>query len=99
MQGVVKNITNYGAFIDIGGVDGLLHITDMTWGRIAHPSEMLTLGDTITVKVLSFDKDTEKISLGLKQLTDNPWADVEDKLVVGNKIKGKIIFFIVASHN
>lgn len=90
LQGVVKNITNYGAFIDIGGVDGLLHITDMTWGRIAHPSELLSIGDTITVKVLSFDKDTEKISLGMKQLNDNPWADIEQKLIVGQRIKGKI---------
>ncbi|MGB8468069.1 MAG: S1 RNA-binding domain-containing protein, partial [Candidatus Babeliales bacterium] len=66
IQGIVKNITNYGAFIDIGGVDGLLHITDMTWGRIAHPSELLKIGEKITVKVLSFDKDHEKISLGMK---------------------------------
>jgi len=71
ISGVVKNITNYGAFIDIGGVDGLLHITDMTWGRISHPSELLKIGETITVKVLSFDKDNEKISLGHKQLTEN----------------------------
>ncbi|HEV2916515.1 MAG TPA: 30S ribosomal protein S1 [Candidatus Babeliales bacterium] len=90
IQGVVKNITNYGAFIDIGGVDGLLHITDMTWGRIAHPSELISIGDTITVMVLSFDKDTEKISLGLKQLTSNPWEEVERSLVVGSRIKGKI---------
>lgn len=90
IQGIVKNITNYGAFIDIGGVDGLLHITDMTWGRIAHPSELLAIGDQITVKVLSFDKDTEKISLGLKQLTPNPWEEVEKNLVVGQKIKGTI---------
>jgi small subunit ribosomal protein S1 len=90
LQGIVKNITNYGAFIDIGGVDGLLHITDMTWGRIAHPSELISIGDTVTVKVLSFDKDTEKISLGLKQLTLNPWAEVEKSLVVGSRIKGKI---------
>ena len=90
LQGIVKNITNYGAFIDIGGVDGLLHITDMTWGRIAHPSELLSIGETITVKVLSFDKNTEKISLGLKQLNDNPWANIEQKLVVGQRIKGKV---------
>jgi len=90
IQGIVKNITNYGAFIDIGGVDGLLHITDMTWGRVAHPSELLSIGDQITVKVLSFDKDTEKISLGLKQLTPNPWEEVEKNLVVGQKIKGTI---------
>lgn len=90
IQGVVKNITNYGAFIDIGGVDGLLHITDMTWGRIAHPSELLRLGETITVKVLSFDKDNEKISLGLKQLTGNPWSQLAATVTVGSKVKGTI---------
>jgi small subunit ribosomal protein S1 len=89
IQGVVKNITNYGVFIDIGGLDGLLHITDMTWGRIAHPSELVKIGDTITVKVLSFDKENEKISLGLKQLQENPWKAVES-LEVGKRIKGKI---------
>jgi len=90
IQGVVKNITNYGVFIDIGGVDGLLHITDMTWGRVAHPSEMVKIGDTITVKVLSFDKNNEKISLGLKQLQTNPWDKISDGLAVGQKIKGTI---------
>jgi len=90
IQGTVKNITNYGAFIDIGGVDGLLHITDMTWSRIAHPSELVKIGQKITVKVLSFDKENEKISLGLKQLTDNPWEKVSDKLEVGSRIKGTI---------
>jgi small subunit ribosomal protein S1 len=90
IQGMVKNITNYGVFIDIGGVDGLLHITDMTWGRISHPSEMVKIGDTISVKVLSFDKQNEKISLGLKQLTENPWEKAAESLKVGEKIKGKI---------
>lgn len=90
IQGIVKNITNYGVFIDIGGVDGLLHITDMTWGRITHPSELLKIGDKVTVKVLSFDKDTEKISLGMKQLTDNPWATVPEDIKVGAQIKGRI---------
>lgn len=90
IKGVVKNITNYGAFIDIGGVDGLLHITDMTWGRIAHPSELVRIGETIAVKVLSFDKSNEKISLGLKQLTDNPWEKVAESLKAGEKIKGII---------
>lgn len=90
LQGIVKNITNYGVFIDIGGVDGLLHITDMTWGRISHPSELVKLGDTITVKVLSFDKEHEKISLGFKQLSDNPWQEIADGLKPGDKIKGKI---------
>ncbi|MBT3455839.1 S1 RNA-binding domain-containing protein, partial [bacterium] len=89
IQGIVKNITNYGVFIDIGGVDGLLHITDMTWGRISHPSEMVKIGDTITVKILSFDKDNEKISLGIKQLSDNPWSNLEG-IEIGQKIKGKI---------
>src|SRR5207302_3409110 len=90
IQGIVKNITNYGAFIDIGGLDGLLHITDMTWGRVAHPSEMLKIGDSIAVKVLSFDKNNEKISLGLKQLQTNPWDKLPADLTIGHKIKGKI---------
>ena len=90
IQGIVKNITNYGVFIDIGGLDGLLHITDMTWGRIAHPSEMVKIGDTVTVKVLSFDKDNEKISLGLKQLNENPWTKVASDLEIGKRIKGKV---------
>jgi len=90
MQGVVKNITKYGVFIDIGGVDGLLHITDMTWGRIAHPSELVRIGDTVTVKILSFDKDNEKISLGMKQLADNPWEGIKDLIKIGSKIKGTV---------
>lgn len=90
IQGIVKNITNYGVFIDIGGVDGLLHITDMTWGRVAHPSEMVRIGDNIAVKVLSFDKNNEKISLGLKQLQANPWDQISPDIVAGNKTKGKI---------
>ncbi|MCX5924827.1 MAG: 30S ribosomal protein S1 [Candidatus Dependentiae bacterium] len=90
IQGMVKNITNYGVFIDIGGVDGLLHITDMTWGRISHPSELVKIGDTITVKVLSFDKDNQKIALGLKQLSENPWANIDEKLKVGDRIKGRV---------
>jgi len=90
IQGVVKNITNYGVFIDIGGVDGLLHITDMTWGRISHPSELVKLGDTVTVKVLSFDKANEKISLGLKQLDGNPWEHLDPSIQVGSRIKGTV---------
>jgi len=90
IQGVVKNITNYGVFIDIGGVDGLLHITDMTWGRVAHPSEMVRIGESIAVKVLSFDKNNEKISLGLKQLQTNPWDQISPDIAVGNKTKGRI---------
>lgn len=90
LQGTVKNITNYGVFVDIGGVDGLLHITDMTWGRIAHPSEVLKIGDVITVKVLSFDKVNDKISLGMKQLSGNPWAELDAAIQVNSRIKGKI---------
>ncbi len=90
IKGLVKNITNYGVFIDIGGVDGLLHITDMTWGRIAHPSEVVRIGDSIDVKVLSFDKDTEKISLGLKQLSGNPWENIVPEISIGSRIKGKV---------
>lgn len=88
IQGTVKNITNYGVFVDIGGVDGLLHITDMTWGRIAHPSEIVKIGDTVSVKVLSFDPVNEKISLGMKQHTDNPWGELPEHIQVGERIKG-----------
>lgn len=91
IPGTVKNITKYGAFVDIGGVDGLLHITDMTWSRIDDPSEILNIGDTINVKLLSFDKDNEKISLGLKQLSENPWDLLEESIEVGSSIKGTII--------
>ncbi|MCK5632688.1 30S ribosomal protein S1 [bacterium] len=90
IPGIVKNITNYGVFIDIGGVDGLLHITDMTWGRISHPSELVKIGDKVDVKVLSFDKNNEKISLGLKQLSSNPWDQIADKIKVSSRITGKI---------
>lgn len=90
-KGVVKNITDFGAFIDLGGIDGLLHITDMSWGRISHPSEILAIGDTIEVMVLSFDKESTKVSLGLKQKTESPWKDVEDKYPIGTKVKGKVV--------
>ncbi|UNE35154.1 30S ribosomal protein S1 [Vermiphilus pyriformis] len=90
VQGSVKNILDYGAFIDLGGIDGLLHITDMTWGRIQHPSELLRIGQPVTVVVLSFDKDNEKISLGLKQLSDNPWQKVAEQFKTGDRIRGKI---------
>lgn len=90
IMGTVKNITNYGVFIDVGGVDGLLHITDMTWGRISHPSELVKIGDSVTVKVLSIDKDNNKISLGMKQLGDNPWQELDKTINVGSVIKGHI---------
>ena len=90
LQGVAKNITNYGVFVDVGGVDGLLHITDMSWGRVNHPSEVIKIGDTITVKVIGLDKEHEKISLGLKQLSENPWDDVETKYPLSSRLKGHI---------
>lgn len=90
-KGTVKNITDFGAFIDLGGVDGLLHITDMSWGRISHPSEMLAIGDSIEVVILGFDKDNMKVSLGLKQKTENPWKEVEKKYSIGTRIKGKVV--------
>jgi small subunit ribosomal protein S1 len=90
IQGIVKNITSYGVFVDVGGIDGLLHITDMSWGRIGHPSELVKIGDSISVKVISFDKQHEKISLGMKQLTPNPWENIDKKYPVDTKIKGKI---------
>ena len=90
-KGVVKNITDFGAFVNLGGIDGLLHITDMSWGRINHPSELLKVGDKIDVKILSFDKETMKVSLGLKQKDASPWVDVEQKFPVGSKVKGRIV--------
>ncbi len=90
-EGVVKNITDFGAFVDLGGIDGLLHITDMSWGRIGHPSEVVNIGETIRVKVLEFDREKERISLGLKQLTAYPWEDVESRYAVGSRIKGRVV--------
>ncbi|MBD3179005.1 MAG: 30S ribosomal protein S1 [Candidatus Latescibacteria bacterium] len=90
-EGVVKNITDFGAFVDLGGIDGLLHLTDLTWGRISHPSEVVALGDELKVKILDFDLERERISLGLKQLTPYPWEDVEKKYSVGKTIKGKVV--------
>ncbi|MBI3992076.1 MAG: 30S ribosomal protein S1 [Candidatus Lambdaproteobacteria bacterium] len=91
IKGFVKNITDYGVFIDLGGVDGLLHITDMTWGRIVHPSEMFNIGDEVEVMVLKFDRQEEKVSLGLKQKFPNPWDAVEQKYPVGSRINGRIV--------
>jgi len=90
-KGVVKNITDFGAFINLGGIDGLLHITDMSWGRISHPSEILAVGDEIEVMILDFDKESMKVSLGLKQRTPNPWEEVESKYPIGTKVKGKVV--------
>lgn len=90
IKGTVKNITNYGAFIDIGGIDGLLHITDMAWKRVGHPSELLNVGDKIDVKVLAIDKGKERISLGIKQLQDNPWEKTVKSIIPGSVIRGTI---------
>ncbi len=91
VKGMVKNITDYGAFIDLGGMDGLLHITDMSWGRVKHPSEMLTVGDELEVKVLKFDNSKERVSLGLKQMTDDPWEKIAQDYPAGKKLEGKIV--------
>ncbi|MCK4547089.1 MAG: 30S ribosomal protein S1 [Candidatus Eisenbacteria sp.] len=90
-EGMVKNITDFGAFVDLGGIDGLLHITDLCWGRVSHPSEMVAIGDTIKVKVLDFDKERERISLGLKQLTPYPWENVDERYVVASRVRGKVV--------
>ncbi len=89
--GLVKNITDYGAFIDLGGLDGLLHITDMSWGRIKHPSEVINVGDEIKVKILKYDTEKERVSLGMKQLTEDPWLTVISQFPVGQKVNGKIV--------
>ncbi len=89
--GVVKNITDYGAFVDLGGIDGLLHITDMSWGRINHPADMIKVGDEIKVKVLKFDSDKERVSLGLKQLIPDPWETVDQSYPIGSKWSGKVV--------
>jgi small subunit ribosomal protein S1 len=89
--GIIKNITDFGVFIDLGGVDGLLHITDMSWGRVNHPSELVHLGQEINVKILDFDKNNNRISLGLKQLTPYPWENVEERYPIGKRIKGKVV--------
>jgi small subunit ribosomal protein S1 len=90
-EGQVKNITDFGAFVDLGGIDGLLHITDMSWGRVSHPSEIVKIGDRVTVKVLNFDPEKERISLGLKQLTPYPWEGVDKKYPVGTRVKGRVV--------
>ncbi len=91
MEGRVKNITDFGVFVDLGGIDGLLHITDLSWGRVNHPSEILDLNDTITVKVIEYDEERKRVSLGLKQLSPHPWEDVEIKFPIGNVVKGKVV--------
>ncbi|MEE9190009.1 MAG: 30S ribosomal protein S1 [Candidatus Neomarinimicrobiota bacterium] len=91
MEGRVKNITDFGVFIDLGGLDGLLHITDLSWGRINHPSEVLSIDETVHVKIIDYDEEKRRVSLGLKQLTSHPWESVEDKYPVGTTVKGKVV--------
>jgi len=91
VEGVVKNLTDYGAFIDLGGIDGLLHITDMSWGRVNHPSELFQVGDKVQVKVLKFNTDSERVSLGLKQITPDPWINAEEKYIPGTVVQGKVV--------
>ena len=90
VKGIVKNLTDYGAFVDLGGVDGLLHITDMAWKRVKHPSEIVNVGDEIEVKVLKFDRERQRVSLGLKQLGEDPWANIAARFPVGSNIEGKV---------
>lgn len=90
IKGVIKNITDYGAFVDLGVVDGLLHITDMAWGRIRHPSDLLNVGDEVYVKVLKFDRDKKRVSLGMKQLADDPWVKIERRYAVNSRVFGKV---------
>ncbi len=91
LEGVVKNITSYGAFVDLGGIDGILHISDMSWGRIGHPSEMVKVGDHIKVAVLKFDAERERISLGMKQITPDPWTTVQQNYPVGTRVRGQVL--------
>jgi small subunit ribosomal protein S1 len=91
VEGVIKNITDYGVFVDLGGLDGLLHITDLSYGRIRHPADLFKVGDTISVKVLSFDREKERISLGLKQLTPDPWTTVQEKYPLTSRVTGKVV--------
>ncbi|MFQ6615758.1 MAG: 30S ribosomal protein S1 [Fidelibacterota bacterium] len=91
VEGRVKNITDFGVFIDLGGVDGLLHITDLSWGRVNHPSDMVNIGDELNVKIIDVDQERQRISLGLKQLTPHPWENISDKYQVGEKVEGKVV--------
>ncbi len=91
LNGIVKNITEYGVFVDLGGIDGLLHITDMSWGRVGHPSEMCSIGDSIEVMVLNFDSAKERVSLGVKQLTEDPWTTVDERYPEGGRVTGRVV--------
>jgi len=91
VEGVVKNITEYGVFVDLGGVDGLLHITDISWGRVKHPSELFSIGDPITVKILNLDLENERVSLGMKQLNEDPWTTASEQYAVGSRVTGRVV--------
>ena len=91
LDGVIKNLTDYGAFVDVGGVDGLLHITDMSWGKLNHPSELIKVGDSVKVKVLKYDSSKGKISLGIKQTIPDPWLEVESKFIIGQRVSGRVV--------
>src|SRR5882672_7252561 len=91
VTGVVKNLTDYGAFVDLGGIDGLLHVSDMSHGRVTHPSEMLHAGDEITVKILKFDRSKERVSLGIKQLEPDPWSNIAERYPVGARVVGRVV--------
>ncbi len=90
IEGTIKNLTDYGAFVDLGGLDGLLHITDLSWKRVMHPKEVLNVGDKMEFLVLSFDQEKMRVSLGLKQLADDPWKDIESKYHVGQIVEGEV---------
>lgn len=91
LEGTVKNITSYGVFIDLGGVDGLIHITDLSWGRVSHPEEVVSLDQKLNVVILDFDDEKKRIALGLKQLQPHPWDALDPDLKVGDKVKGKVV--------
>ena len=90
VKGIVKNLTDYGAFVDLGGIDGLLHITDMAWKRVKHPSEIVNVGDEIQVKVLKFDRERTRVSLGMKQLGEDPWVAIANRYPEGSKLSGRV---------
>ncbi len=90
VKGLVKNLTDYGAFIDLGGIDGLLHITDISWSRINHPSEAINIGEELQVKIIKYDRETKKVSLGVKQLIDDPWVGIEDKFPINTSVMAKV---------
>ena len=90
VKGIVKNLTDYGAFVDLGGIDGLLHITDISWSRINHPSEAINIGEELQVKIIKYDREAQKVSLGVKQLIDDPWVGIEAKFPLNTSVMAKV---------